>query len=349
MKHCALFLILLFAESAVAHGLNDSYLNLSLRDDEFTGVLQLAITDLELAVGIDTDRDTRITWGELKQASAAIETYVRPRLQMRMGEVVCTYHLGDYHVVERAGSRYLGIPLAGSCPGGNALTIDYRMLFDIDSSHRGIASIAWDEIGSTHVFAPDRRTLVIESGTMPWLQSLQDFITEGIWHIWQGIDHVLFLLTLLLGAVRYGYDVPTRGRKVWQATGLEVAKLVTAFTVAHSCTLVLSTLGIVTVRAEWAEVAIALSVVAGAVNLIVPLFRGHHWQFAFGFGLVHGFGFANVLRELNLSGTQFLSGLVGFNLGVEIGQLILVLALLPVLIILAHWRSRWATQTLLSA
>ena len=127
-----------------------------------------------------------------------------------------------------------------------------------------------------------------------------------------------------------------RKEKTWQAVGafrpaiLSVLKIVTAFTIAHSITLSLATLGVISLPSRLVESTIAASVVIAALNNVVPLFRERRWAMAFAFGLVHGFGFASVLTDLGLPKDTLILALVGFNLGVEAGQLAIVAAFLPI-------------------
>ncbi|EGF31347.1 hypothetical protein IMCC9480_36 [Oxalobacteraceae bacterium IMCC9480] len=156
-----------------------------------------------------------------------------------------------------------------------------------------------------------------------------DYAREGVWHIWIGFDHILFLLALLLPAVVF------RQNKQWEAVGAfkpafwSVLKIVTAFTLAHSITLTLATLGVISLPSRWVESTIAASVVIAALNNIYPLFRDRRWMMAFLFGLIHGFGFASVLSDLGLPKNALVLALVGFNVGVELGQLAIVAAFLP--------------------
>jgi hypothetical protein len=113
-------------------------------------------------------------------------------------------------------------------------------------------------------------------------------------------------------------------------------KIVTAFTLAHSITLTLATLGVISLPSRWVESIIAASVVIAALNNIYPLFRERRWMMAFLFGLIHGFGFATVLSDLGLPKSALALALVGFNVGVEAGQLAIVAAFLPVAFYLRH-------------
>jgi hypothetical protein len=156
-------------------------------------------------------------------------------------------------------------------------------------------------------------------------------LVQGVWHIWIGFDHILFLLSLLLPVVLVRVSGGWRGVERLGESVREVLWVVTSFTVAHSITLSLAALGFVSLPSWLVESAIALSVVVAAFNNIVPVFNRRRWLVAFGFGLIHGFGFASVLAELGLPQETLVLSLVGFNLGVELGQLAIVVALLPVI------------------
>ena len=160
------------------------------------------------------------------------------------------------------------------------------------------------------------------------------FTIEGVWHIWIGIDHILFLVALLLPSVlrlENGKWVPVSNFK---AAFYNVLKVVTAFTIAHSVTLTLATLDIVTLPSKWVEAVIALSVVLAAINNIYPMVSDRVWAVALGFGFIHGFGFANVLADLDLPTGTLAVALFSFNIGVELGQLAIVIVMFPIIFLL---------------
>jgi hypothetical protein len=146
--------------------------------------------------------------------------------------------------------------------------------------------------------------------------SFASFVGQGILHIFTGFDHVLFLVTLLLVV------------RSWR----HLAVVVTSFTAAHSLTLALATLGIVTIPSRVVEPLIALTVLVVAVDAIARPQAGARAAVAFGFGLVHGLGLSSALRDLGLGGRDLLSALFGFNLGVEIGQLAIVAPLFTLVV-----------------
>ncbi|MBC7665730.1 MAG: HupE/UreJ family protein [Caulobacter sp.] len=186
------------------------------------------------------------------------------------------------------------------------------------------------------IAAADADTASAEDGPP---SSFLGFVREGVHHILIGYDHILFLLSLLLPAVwiRSAVTDPRTGvsRTRWiPSNNLKLAltnvlKVVTAFTVAHSITLALSVLNIVNPPSRWVESIIAASVVLAALNNIWPLISEARWKLTFVFGLVHGFGFASALKDAGLAKGALVGPLVGFNVGVEIGQLCIVAVVLP--------------------
>jgi hypothetical protein len=165
-----------------------------------------------------------------------------------------------------------------------------------------------------------------------------DFVRQGVWHIWLGYDHLAFLLLLLLPAVldrgQRGWEpVPSQRRIIFR-----VLKVVTAFTAAHSITLSLAALGVLTPPAAPVEAAIAVTVILAGLANLIPRFAVHGAGMAFAFGLIHGFGFANALAELGLKAGSIAVPLAGFNIGVETGQLAVVALALPILAALRRTR-----------
>jgi hypothetical protein len=162
------------------------------------------------------------------------------------------------------------------------------------------------------------------------------FLHEGVTHILGGYDHVLFLLCLLLPAVA------RRTANGWQPVArlrdavLPLFGIITAFTLAHSVTLALASLHLVAMPPSVIEPLIAVTIVLAAIDNIWPIFGGRRAAVTFLFGLVHGFGFAGVLGELNLPAAQFAWALLQFNLGLELGQLMIVLSATGVLYLARH-------------
>ncbi len=322
----------ILAPTAVhAHKASDSYLTLSLDTaGTLSGHWDIALRDLEEAVGLDTDGNGEITWGEVRARHADIARYALARLAVRGETQECTLAPGAQQIDEHTDGAYTVIPLTGHCREGTArLAVDYRLLFDIDPQHRGLLRLEAGGRTVTAVLGPGTGIQRFEVGESSLWRSLGEFVQEGIFHIWSGVDHLLFLVALLLPAVLVrgagGWQPALDGRQVaWK-----VATIVTAFTLAHSLTLASAVLGLLAPPTRWVESLIAITVMAAAIDNVRPFIPGPRWSMAFVFGLVHGFGFASVLVDLQLPRDTLAVGLLGFNVGVEIGQLAVVGALLP--------------------
>jgi hypothetical protein len=320
----------LLSARAEAHKPSDSYLTLRAAGTELSGRWDIALRDLDDAIGLDSDGDGTLRWGEVKTHYAAALAYALPRLSVRSGGQPCRAQAGTPRVVAHADGNYLAVELAFQCTDApRRLSLHYDLLFERDASHRGIVHVTSSGADQTLIFTATERSRTLDVGATSTLRDFLRIVRLGIGHIWSGYDHLLFLLALLLPAVlrREGKRwVPVPG---FRPTFREVLRTVTAFTLAHSLTLALAALGVVALPSRLVESAIALSVVLAAANNLWPVVRADRWVAAFELGLLHGFGFAAALADAGLAGRSLASALFGFNLGVEIGQMTIVALLLP--------------------
>lgn len=338
-------LLALGIRPAQAHRLSNASLWLDLTDQQIIGRLDLPIRDLAAVVPLDANQDRAITWGELKAAFPEVRAAVTQAVILALDDQPVALEFGAVQVADLAGEACASLAFtAPGIRGIRSMDLGYRLLFALDPEHRGLLRLTHRGETSTHVFGPETPALRLDlTRGSPALPSLAHFVREGMHHIAIGLDHILFLVALLLPSVIRRRD-PSLGFVVADRFGgvaMEVLKVVTAFTVAHSLTLALATLNIVRLPSRVVETVIAASVALAALNNLVPFFRERCWAVAFGFGLVHGFGFASVLGDLNLPAPALIGGLLGFNLGVELGQLALVATVLPLLFL---GRSSWVYQ-----
>ncbi|MDY7548307.1 HupE/UreJ family protein [Glaciimonas sp. CA11.2] len=313
-----------------AHKPSDSYLTLKVSDKSVEGQWDIALRDLDFAIGLDQDGNGELTWGEIRAHQRDIAAYALGHLTLSNAGTKCPITSGLQLVDNHSDGAYSVLRFTASCSAQiEKLDVDYRLLFDIDPQHRGLLNLQSGGQNSTAIFSPGtpHQTLVLREASK--LAQFEDYLITGIWHIWKGFDHILFLLSLLLPAVLQLGDKERRPSDSFKASFIDVLKIVTAFTLAHSMTLTLATLQVISLPSRWVESAIAASVVLAALNNLFPLFQGKRWMVAFAFGLIHGFGFASVLTDLGLPQSSLLLALVGFNLGVEIGQLAIVSVFLP--------------------
>ncbi len=323
----------LLAAEARAHQPSDSYLSLDVRGSAVGGRWDIALRDLDFVLDLDTDADRKLTWGEVRSRLPEVETYAMGRLEIAADGNACTMGVRDRLIDTHTDGAYLVLKVAGSCPRRpHAVNLRYALLFDVDATHRGLLKLDVDGASHSAVLAPERATVNFAAQRGGGWRTLGSYLASGMHHIWTGYDHMLFLCSLLLPSVavrRGGRWLPA---PAWKPVALDVLRTVTAFTVAHSITLLLAALGVVNLPSRWVEAVIAFTVVLAALNNVFTVVDARRWLVALVFGLVHGFGFASVLGGLDLptAGDRALA-LLGFNLGVEAGQIAVVVALLPVL------------------
>ena len=336
--------MLLLAASAFAHKPSDSYLTIKADAQQLQGQWDIALRDLDYAIGLDANLDGNVEWGEVKAKHPEIVAYAFSHLKLIGDGNPCPTKVTDHKIDNHSDGTYAVVFFTADCAKTPlSLEIDYTLFFDLDKQHKGLLNLQSDGKARSAIFGDSERKQIFQLAKPSKWKQFVDYLVEGIWHIWIGLDHILFLLSLLLPAVLiWSADKWLAASKFGQAF-LEVLKVVTAFTVAHSITLSLAALGIVQLPTWIAESAIAASVVVAALNNVYPIVHGRRWVVAFLFGLIHGFGFANVLTELGLPESTLLIALVGFNLGVEIGQVAIVAVFLPLAFAL---RETWVYQRL---
>jgi hypothetical protein len=353
LLHTVLFILL--ALPAHAHKPSDSYLSIKVEGKQIHGQWDIALRDLDDAIGLDENGDGAITWGELRSRHDAIATYALPKLTLQADSGACLLGQPTHWVNEHTDGTYAVLAFQAECPSPpQALDLEYRLFFDINPQHRGLLLPNANQTTPV-IFSPERQRHRIlgaaESLSPSSFQVLLDFGREGIWHIANGFDHILFLISLLLPAVlqrveRRWEAVSSFGKAFW-----DVFKIVTAFTLAHSITLVLAALSVIQLPSRWVESAIAVSIILAAANNLYPLFKQEdRYLVAFGFGLIHGFGFASVLADLAFSSRVLIRALIGFNFGIEIGQAMIVALFFPMAYTLRNsWVYRRITFSMGSA
>jgi hypothetical protein len=327
---CLLWIAWSCCSVAQAHKPSDSYLRIRGGEERLSAQWDISLKDLELLIGLDSNRNGEITWGELKAREQAIAAHALSRLHVTADGRECGLQLAKLMVTDHSDGAYAVLELESDSRGNpGVLGIRYNLLFDVDPTHRGLVLFAAGPAVRTHVIGPGDPPLELRSGETGMWRAFTSFVREGIWHIWIGYDHILFLVSLLLPAVLVRRENGWQGVRNFRPACNSVLKIVTVFTLAHSITLWLAVMGYVSLPGRLVEATIALSIVITALNNLYPLLPFPGWAIAFVFGLVHGFGFANVLVDLGLSNATLAVALFGFNVGVELGQIGIVLAFLP--------------------
>ena len=341
---CILLLIVISSGNAQAHSSSNSYIIFSTQNQASVLRADINFRDVDLVFDLDQNKDGKVSWGETLAKTAEIQAWLEQGIQLNTTSQKCSLTQMNMKASDHADGTYLSVEWAVACSGAaqegpTGLKLRYSLMFDQDNLHRALVKIDLPDSQSSAILSPERPEVSLTKANDSLTHVLARYLIEGVWHIWIGVDHILFLLSLLILA----FLEPTRKSVIhWPAVKnvktsvLDVLTVVTAFTLAHSITLGLTIFKWLEPSADFIEPVIALSVVAAALNNLLGWAALRRWQLAFAFGLVHGFGFANVLLDLGLPSDQLAIALGGFNLGVELGQIAIVLVFLPLAWTLRH-------------
>lgn len=358
----AIAILLASATPASAHVVPYSTIQLAVEESAVVATVDIPLDDLAAATGIDLGEETQ---ADVDAHAEEIEAYLLEHFtptdadgatwSVTEGDLVVaaagdTSTTGIYQQLE---TTFTLTPPAGTdlADDATSLELGYDAVIDKVATHTVIVTVAADstdadfdgayEVGTirrdTVTNTVEDLTVYLGDGADTSVSGVADMAALGISHIREGTDHQLFLLTLLLPA-----PLLVRGRR-WAdaAGGRQAVRRITAttlaFTLGHSITLALGALGAPAPQ-QIVESAIAVSIFVAAVHAVRPIFPGREPLVAAAFGLVHGLAFSETLRELHLSGTHLVLALLGFNLGIEIMQLIVVALVLPPLVMLARGR-----------
>jgi len=316
----ALCLLLLAPADARAHQSSVVRLEIQPRGREVVLQVRGSRHDLSPALGVAAGVNplARLYLAKRQQVTKAVAGYIT--VTSARGARPCAVR--DRAL--EADEEQVTVRLTYRCPRlPDPLTLRYDLFFDQDPTHRVLVTVEGSGRGTL-----DRRHRVFTLDVASVWDNARDFVVLGVEHIFTGYDHILFLVGLLLAAGLVGGGL---------RPGLSyLLAVVTSFTVAHSITLICAALGWIALGSRVVEPAIAATIIyVGVENIVVQAPR-RRWMLTFLFGLVHGFGFAHILSEVGLPQRGLVLSLLGFNLGVELGQVTLVAVLFPVVHLLSR-------------
>jgi len=332
----------LIAEKSHAHEPDFSYIWLNVSESGLEGRFEAGTQDIVAATGIAIDADTGLT----AEQELALQDYLSEHMAIGDDNGPFPVTMETPKFVEE--DKYVAIyfTLDSPLPVPAELTITYSGIMHALPDHRGgfhfgsnvRTGVVDNDSSKAYIHAPGRETVKLSTYTNNRMRQFMNFLKEGLTHIWAGIDHILFLVTLLLTSVL------VRNKNEWQPTdGLRasvwnVVAIVTVFTVAHSITLAMAMRGWIELPSRFVESVIALSILAVVIDNFYSYLGRFKWSAVFVFGLFHGLGFASVLEDMSADFHAKVLALLGFNLGVEIGQLAIVLVIFPILYIARNYR-----------
>ncbi|MEM7352169.1 MAG: HupE/UreJ family protein [Acidobacteriota bacterium] len=351
----ALGLVLLWPSIAQAHTTGESYVWLNVEPTHLAGRFELSIDDLVAKLELAIPEDAAARQQAIEATASEVQSYLRQHFEIASGGVPLPYDFTATNLVdvENLGPfvQYHYRTPAIEVP--DLLEVRNTVFLEGDRFYRSLLCIEYDRRRDTEygeeftalVFSSANDEQVLDLTDIRALLRVRDFVWQGILHIWIGIDHVLFLVALLLTAVlQRSPEKSGEGPGGWQPVGSfraalwNIIKIVTTFTVAHSITLSLAALDIISLPSQLVESIIALSIVLVAINNVLAKFTEGNWILIFFFGLFHGMGFASVMGELPFRIMHLVQVLIAFNLGVEIGQLVIVAAIFPLLFLSRRWQ-----------
>jgi hypothetical protein len=312
------------SSTLLAHNPDTSYTQIKISGDELESKFTFDLATLLKIADLDRNDDHQVTLAELEHQSGFISDWLSSHVTVSVdGRHADFGKVSDLSFVDKLNTtpeRDYAVTL---------VQVAYKKEFSFLPEHILLKYDFFNEFGSQHSVLTSINEPGYEAETIIFNQDQPDylyftntprsltkqtfeFLKLGVKHIFFGYDHILFLLALLVVA------------NFW-----ELVKIVTSFTVAHSITLVLSALELVRLPTRLIETGIAVTIIYVALENFWLKKSDHRWKFTFLFGLIHGFGFANVLRDLGLPSSGLITSLVSFNIGLEAGQICVVLALLP--------------------
>jgi hypothetical protein len=345
---------------ALAHQTGNSYLVLTERNGRLQIELDFIVRDLGNLLQPPTPSDAPApvpppaatpTPEQLQAMQPAITQVIQESLGVQLNEETQPLEFVSQSVVLRNDGLYVRQHFTSPSITSEIKFVVVRYSFFNQNDKLGRAffklQLGKEEISS--VFDSSTQTQRFALGDTKRWSTIGLFTHEGAWHIWGGPDHLLFLLTLLLPGLMLLHRAtgpPETDSNGTKTAALFALKVITAFTLAHSITLLASVLDVISLPSRWIESAIALSIMISAALNLQTRIQWSQWKLAFIFGLIHGMGFANGLRELGLSQTYFIETVLAFNVGVELGQIVAVVAVgIPIILLAKQVRTKQLVMT----
>lgn len=340
---CAFCAVLLASLSlASAHGFNESYVYFTVTEEALTGRVEARLPDLDTLVGLDADGDGKTTTEEFSARADDVIARFEGRVTLRADGTEHKAIFDGYDFLRTPEGTFAQMHFA--VPGIGAPPEEVEVIYvspfqETDPGHLGYGLIennyrtgVEDNEGNIAVaFRPGSETQTLYLDGEPGWTVFGNYIQRGARHVWDGFDHMIFLIALLLPAVLRREDGQWSPVETIGPGLVSILTQITTFALASSATLALATLGVLQLPEVFVEIVIAFAIIAVAVLNLYPRLAGYALAVVLVYGLLHGFGFAEVLTPLGTRLPDQFIGLAGFGLGVEFGLLGVAILLLPIL------------------
>lgn len=355
---------------ASAHSVGQNYIYFRIYEKNMAGRFEVNVNDVNKI--LESEIPDRPEMDQVAPYLPSLQEYILKHTSFSANEANLPIEYKEVEILHTNAGTFLLLHFIfdESMAPPEEITIRSEMLFDKEPAqqcwlmieYNWKAGIYNNEAIPSLIFDSDHREQSLSLAEFSVMKGFLAMVYQGMKHIWIGLDHILFLLALLLPAVLSRQLSPEEetfaekvapdsflaklspGLRSWwplpefRSAFINVVKVVTFFTIAHTITLSIAALGILDLPGRWVESIIAFSIALAAYHNVRPIFHKREWLIVFGFGLFHGFGFASVLGDIGIGGEFLVLTLLGFNLGVEIGQIVIICLLFPVLFFIRRLR-----------
>lgn len=351
LKKIVCLIGVLFSSIVFSHPLPNTVVNLNIQSHGMIMNLQMPLQDFEIACHYKVKSSKEVTKSFFNYFSKHIQIEDKQHHFWKMEFV--DYQIQTAKAALVGSYKEIQFKLKftpNTISNCRDFTLHYDAILHEIANHQALIYVNSDwengihnesqQIGIVALDVPTNQIYPLHISLAPgssW-KGFKSMVHLGIQHISEGADHVLFLLVLLLSAPLISHN------RKWVATGkikysiLRILKIATAFTIGHSITLVVGALGFFRPNTQWVEVLIAISILIAAVHALWPIFPKKELYIASGFGLIHGLAFATILTELHLDSYKLTLSLLGFNIGIEIMQLFIIIIVMPWLLLLSSYK-----------
>ena len=334
--HFAIILLSVFLTSVgkvFAHDPGTSFAHVVVSENNINLTITYNLSDIETLVIINTNHDEQYSQTELDNARAELIEQFSKGIEFRIEN---TLRAADDIDLSIEKNENLILKLDFSITNTSTFSLYMPILKQFPRGHRQYFLANKNNESYQHVLSADSKPIYFNLTSNNSAATFIPFYLQGIGHIFAGFDHILFLLTLLLPTIlifsKNNEDELTKLKPVM----IDTFKIITAFTLAHSITLGLAVMQVIQLPGRLVESMIAFSIIVCAINNLKPILPTSRWTLALVFGLIHGFGFASALADLGVESKKSMIPLLGFNLGIETGQLAIVMLVLPIIYIIRH-------------
>lgn len=328
------------APNPAPHEPGQTYIYLRVYDDSLVVRVEMAVVDAERVLGFGWD-PAAVSAADVRNVEARLRAYVEPKVALRTEGTELSLQFRESGLLDLGTRSYLTLTYEADGWTGipDEIEVEFTPVFEVDADHRNMLIVEhnWktatfnNEGNVSLIFSPRSSTQTLDLTSSSVLRGFIGFIWLGVWHILIGFDHILFLMALVLPAVLLRREGEWEPVPDFRRGLVKIVTIVTFFTIAHSVTLSLAALDVIRMPSRFVESVIAASIAAAALANLTARLNVREWMIAFAFGLFHGFGFATVLGDIGMGREYMVLSLLGFNIGVELGQVAIICVAFPVL------------------